>query len=106
MDASAELEERTLRMVHLFNASPERLFADWTNPRQFMQWFGPHGMTNRFCEVDLSVGGTWRLEAEGRGTRRPCRESISRSIRRAGGSSPGRGTNWAISPRLASTRQR
>jgi uncharacterized protein YndB with AHSA1/START domain len=66
MDASAELEERTLRLVHTFEASPARLFAAWTDPRQFMQWFGPHGMTNTFCEFDLRVGGTWQLEAEGR----------------------------------------
>jgi len=27
-------------------------------------------MRNTFCEFDLRVGGTWRVEAEGRGTRR------------------------------------
>jgi uncharacterized protein YndB with AHSA1/START domain len=70
MDASADLEERTLRMVHTFDASAERLFAAWTDPKQFVEWFGPHGMTNTFCDVDLRVGGAWRVEAEGRGTRR------------------------------------
>jgi uncharacterized protein YndB with AHSA1/START domain len=70
MDASADLEERTLHMVHTFGASPKRLFAAWTDPKQFMQWFGPHGMTNMVCEFDLRVGGTWQVEAEGLGTRR------------------------------------
>jgi uncharacterized protein YndB with AHSA1/START domain len=70
MDASADLEERTLRMVHSFDASAERLFEAWTDPKQFVEWFGPQGMTNTFCELDMRVGGTWRVEAEGRGTRR------------------------------------
>lgn len=70
MAASAGLDERTLSMAHTFEASPERLFAAWTDPDQFVQWFGPHGMTITFCEFDLRVGGTWRLEAEGLGTRR------------------------------------
>ena len=70
MAASAATDDRTLRMVHTFDATVERVFAAWTDPAQFMEWFGPHGMTNVLCEFDLRVGGTWRVLAEGRGTRR------------------------------------
>lgn len=70
MPASAVPDDRTLRMVHTFDATPERVFAAWTDPAQFIEWFGPHGMTNTDCELDLRVGGAWRLRGEGLGTRR------------------------------------
>jgi uncharacterized protein YndB with AHSA1/START domain len=70
MAASVEAEERTLHMVHTFDAPIERVFAAWTDPSRFKEWFGPHGMKNLLCELDLRVGGSWRVLAEGRGTRR------------------------------------
>lgn len=70
MLASAIPDDRTLRMVHTFKAEPERLFAAWTDPAQFVEWFGPHGMTNTHCRFDLRVGGSWELAGEGLGTRR------------------------------------
>ena len=38
MAASAAPDDRTLVMTHTFDATPERLFAAWTDPDQFMQW--------------------------------------------------------------------
>ena len=70
MAVSAAADERTLHMVHTFDAPVERVFAAWTDPAQVMEWFGPHGMKNMLCELELRVGGTWRLQAEGLGTRR------------------------------------
>ena len=70
MVASAAPDDRTLVMVRTFEATPERLFAAWTDPAQFMEWFGPHGMKNTHCRFDLRVGGTWELTAEGLGTTR------------------------------------
>ena len=70
MAASAAPDDRTLVMTHTFDAAPERVFAAWTDPDQFMQWFGPHGMTNTHCRFDLRVGGRWELTGEGLGTTR------------------------------------
>jgi uncharacterized protein YndB with AHSA1/START domain len=70
MAANAVPDDRTLVMTHTFDATPERLFAAWTDPEQFMQWFGPPGMTNTHCRFDLRVGGTWELTAVGLGTTR------------------------------------
>jgi len=70
MAASAAPDDRTLFMVHTFDATPERVFAAWTDPAQFMEWFGPKGMTNTHCQLDLRVGGTWELTGEGLGTAR------------------------------------
>jgi uncharacterized protein YndB with AHSA1/START domain len=70
MVASAVPDDRTLVMSHTFDAEPARVFAAWTDPRQFAEWFGPHGMKNTYCRLDLRVGGTWELTAEGLGTKR------------------------------------
>ena len=55
-----------LRMTRTFDATPERVFAAWTNPDQFGQWFGPVGMKTVSCDIDARVGGAWRLMGEGR----------------------------------------
>jgi uncharacterized protein YndB with AHSA1/START domain len=51
----------TLRIVRLFKAPRERLFAAWTDSRQMAAWFGPPGVAVESCELDPRVGGTWRL---------------------------------------------
>lgn len=55
-----------LRMTRTFDATPDRVFAAWTDPEQFGQWFGPVGMTTVSCDIDAKVGGAWRLMGEGR----------------------------------------
>jgi len=54
-----------LRMTRTFDATPERVFAAWTNPDHFGQWFGPVGMKTVQCDIDAKVGGAWRLMGEG-----------------------------------------
>jgi uncharacterized protein YndB with AHSA1/START domain len=70
MLASAVPDDRTLTVVRTLNAAPERVFAAWTDPAQFAEWFGPQGMTTTHCRLDLRVGGTWEVTGEGRGTTR------------------------------------
>ncbi len=60
----------TLRLVRLFKASRERLFAAWTDSRQMAIWFGPPDVSVRSCELDVRVGGTWRLSGGREGERR------------------------------------
>jgi uncharacterized protein YndB with AHSA1/START domain len=55
-----------LRMTRTFDAAPERVFAAWTNPDHFGQWFGPVGMETVRCDIDAKVGGSWRLMGEGK----------------------------------------
>ena len=54
-----------LRMTRTFDATPERVFAAWTNPDHFGEWFGPVAMKTVSCEIDAKVGGAWRLMGEG-----------------------------------------
>lgn len=42
-------------------ATPERLFAAWTEPAQLRRWWGPATVTCTAAEVDLRVGGRYRL---------------------------------------------
>ena len=42
-------------------ASPERVFDAFTDPDQLTQWWWPNGFTCPAAEVDLRVGGTYRL---------------------------------------------
>ena len=50
--------ERTL------TASPERVFDAFTDPDQLTNWWWPAGFTCPAAEVDLRVGGTYRLAME------------------------------------------
>lgn len=42
-------------------ADAERLFAAWTEAEQLMQWWGPGQIVCHTAEVDLRVGGHYRI---------------------------------------------
>ena len=47
-------------------ASPERLFRAWTTPDEVKQWFArPEGWDVPNVEMDLRVGGRYRIEVSG-----------------------------------------
>jgi uncharacterized protein YndB with AHSA1/START domain len=52
-------DQLTVRRVIV--ASAEKLFAAWTTPAQLRQWWGPRGVRCIAAEVDLRVGGEYRL---------------------------------------------
>lgn len=58
--AAAASKSHVLRMEREFKAPPERVFAAFTDPALFAQWWGPEGMACPVCEIDLRVGGKWR----------------------------------------------
>ena len=43
-------------------AKRERVFAAWTRAEEMKRWSGPGPMTVPICEVDLRVGGRYRLQ--------------------------------------------
>lgn len=51
----------SLAVRKTIRATPERLFAAWTTPDQLMRWWGPHGVECIEAQVDLRVGGRYRL---------------------------------------------
>ena len=52
----------SLRIAHGTAAQPDAVFAAFTDPEQLMEWWGPPGFTAPGAEVDLRVGGAYRLE--------------------------------------------
>ncbi len=58
--------ERELVVTRTFNGPARLVFEAWTKPDLFRQWWVPKsmGMSLRSCEMDVRVGGKYRLEFE------------------------------------------
>jgi uncharacterized protein YndB with AHSA1/START domain len=58
--------ERELVVTRTFNAPARIVFEAWTKPELFKQWWAPKsmGMSLLSCEMDVRVGGKYRLEFE------------------------------------------
>jgi uncharacterized protein YndB with AHSA1/START domain len=53
--------DRLLELTYGFEASQERIFRMLTEPDELVKWWGPRGFTTPQAEVDLVVGGGYRL---------------------------------------------
>ena len=51
----------TLRLRRRFGRPPEALFRAWTDPDSLRRWWCPAGWIPADIEVDLRVGGAYRL---------------------------------------------
>ena len=56
---------REVFTTRVMNASPERVFAAWTDPILLAQWWGPNGFSNTFHTFELKTGGTWDFTMHG-----------------------------------------
>src|SRR5437899_11466414 len=58
--------ERELVVTRTFNGPPRIVFEAWTKPELFKRWWAPKsmGMSLLSCEMDVRVGGKYRLEFE------------------------------------------
>ena len=56
--------ERELVVTRTFNGPARLVFEAWTRPELFRQWWVPRsmGMSLLSCEMDVRVGGKYRLE--------------------------------------------
>jgi uncharacterized protein YndB with AHSA1/START domain len=45
----------------IIRATPEKLFAAWTQPEQLIRWWGPDGVSCPTAEIDLRPGGSYRI---------------------------------------------
>lgn len=53
--------ETTLHLARTFAATREAVFRAWTDPEALKRWWGPAGYATPSAEVDLRVGGRYRL---------------------------------------------
>ena len=58
--------ERELVVTRTFNGPARIVFEAWTKPELFKHWWAPKsmGMSLLSCEMDVRVGGKYRLEFE------------------------------------------
>jgi uncharacterized protein YndB with AHSA1/START domain len=59
----AELEPGNITLVvrRTIQATAEQLFAAWTKPEHLKRWWGPRPITCADAEIDLRVGGAYRI---------------------------------------------
>jgi uncharacterized protein YndB with AHSA1/START domain len=96
----SQTEALRLRLERVIRASPERVFAAWTQPDQLSLWSAPKGLHIAEGEMDLRPGGAWRVvmmepggaRHEAFGTYRevspPHRLVYTHAWKQAGGPSP------------------
>ena len=53
--------EVTLLVRRTIRATPDCLFSAWTDPAQLVEWWGPEGVVCIEPQVDLRVGGRYRI---------------------------------------------
>ncbi len=51
----------TLRLSRVVPADPARVFQAWTEPAQLLRWSCPEGGSVEDAQVDLRVGGAFRI---------------------------------------------
>ena len=54
--------ETTLQIRRTFQAPREKVFRAWTDPDQMKHWFAPTADYETTAEVDLRVGGKYRIQ--------------------------------------------
>ena len=64
MAPSRASEAEALEVRRTFKASAERVFAAWTTPEEMKRWSAPGPLTTPLAEVDLRVGGRYRIGME------------------------------------------
>ena len=52
---------RVLRLRYVLDAPPTTIFRMMTEPAQLVRWWGPRGYSVTEVELNLEVGGTYRL---------------------------------------------
>lgn len=57
-------ERAGIRIVDVFDAPVEAVFAAWTEPERLKQWWGPGFFETVFALVDLRPGGRYELLLE------------------------------------------
>ena len=54
--------EREIVLTRVLNAPRDAVFAAWTTPEAYAQWFGPDGFTTMVHHMDAQVGGITRFD--------------------------------------------
>ncbi len=67
------VEEAVIVICRVVDAPRELVFEAFTDPAQLSQFWGPRGFSAPHCEVDLRIGGCFRIDMRGPdGLAYPC----------------------------------
>jgi len=55
------LARLSLVIRRVVRAAPARVFAAWTRPEELRRWWAPNGLVCTAAQVQLSVGGRYRI---------------------------------------------
>jgi len=61
MSDKTSADAADLEIRHVVAADPARVFAAWTDPDELRQWWGPQGVKCIAAEINLRVGGQYRI---------------------------------------------
>jgi uncharacterized protein YndB with AHSA1/START domain len=64
VDIRSAIPTKQLVVERILKADPERVFDAFTDPGQLTQWWWPNGFTCPAAEVELRVGGTYKIAME------------------------------------------
>ncbi len=53
-----------LKITRILNATPQEVFAAWTDPASVKQWLCPEGASVARVELDVRVGGAFRIDMQ------------------------------------------
>ena len=61
MQGAFEQTSPVIQLRRYFRAPPEKVFRAWTQPQALKAWWCPRGWKAALIEVDLRVGGEYRI---------------------------------------------
>jgi uncharacterized protein YndB with AHSA1/START domain len=62
---AATIKGEALEVRRVLAATPQRVFDAWTRPEELKRWAGPGAFSTPVAEVDLRVGGRYRIHMRG-----------------------------------------
>jgi uncharacterized protein YndB with AHSA1/START domain len=65
IEANESSADREIVFSRVFDAPRRMVWDAWTDPKQLVLWWGPKGFTTTVQEMDLRVGGVWKLVMHG-----------------------------------------
>ena len=65
IEKSVPPDGRDFMISRTFDAPRALVWKAWTEPKHMAQWWGPKDFTNPVCELDVRVGGAYRITMRG-----------------------------------------
>ncbi len=59
---ATKTQAQSLTLERIFNATPQRLWSFWTDPKKYAKWFNPAPLDLVIHEFDVRVGGKIRFD--------------------------------------------